>query len=73
MKFFVCSKSELCMFQILFGRGSSSAKYPFHWIRNERVVRVPQWHRIFLILYSSSPLIRSGGGDGKSGPWMVFT
>ena len=44
---------------------SSLAKYPFHWIRNKCLVGVPWWCRIFLTLYSSSPLIRSGGGDRK--------
>ena len=46
---------------------SSSAEYPFHQIRNEHLVRVPQWCRTFSTLYSSSPLIRSGGGDRKMG------
>ena len=52
---------------------SSLAEYPFHWIRNEQLVGVPQWRRIFLTSYSSSPLIRSGGGDGKLGLWIVFS
>ena len=58
---FVCFKSRSGTHE------SSSAEYPFHWIRNERLVGVPWWHRIFLISYSSSPLIRSGGGDGNWG------
>ena len=51
---------------------SSSAEYPFHWIRNEWWVRVLQWLRIFPILYSSSLSIRSGNGDGKSVLQMGF-
>ena len=52
---------------------SSSAEYPFHQIRNECLVGVLRWHRIFLTLYSSFLLIRSGGGDGKLGPWTLFS
>ena len=52
---------------------SSSAEYPFHWIRNEWLARVPWWHRIFSTSYSSSSLIRSGGGDGKLGPCTMFS
>ena len=49
------------------------AEYPFHWIRNKWLVRVPQWCRVFSTLYSSSLLIRSGGGDGKLMPWTQFS
>ena len=52
---------------------SSSAEYPFHRIRNECLVGVPRWRKIFSTSYSSSPSIRSGGGDGKLGPWTVFS
>ena len=52
---------------------SSSAEYPFHQIRNEQFVGVLRWHRIFSISYSSSPLIRSGGGEGKLVPWIMFS
>ena len=51
---------------------SSSAEYPFHRIRNDRLVGVPRWRRIFTISYSFSPLIRSGGGEGKLGLWTAF-
>ena len=50
---------------------SSSAGYPSHRIRKEQLVRIPWWHRIFSISYSSFPLIRLGGGDGKLMPWMA--
>ena len=52
---------------------SSSAKYPFHRIRKEWEDRVLWWHMIFSISYSSSPLIRSGGGTGKFRPWTSFS
>ena len=51
---------------------SSLAEYPFHQISNEPLIGVPRWHRIFLISYSSCLLIKSGGGNGKLGPWTVF-
>ena len=52
---------------------SSSVENPFHYIRKERLDGVPWWCRIFSISYSSSPLIRSGGGFGKFGPWTGFS
>ena len=65
---------DLACFKVRSGiQESSLAKYPFHRIRNECLVRVPRWCRIFSTLYSSSPLLRSGGGDGKLGPWTVFS
>ena len=67
-------RADLVFFRFRSGiQESSSAEYPFHWIRNDRLVGVPRWHRIFSTSYSSSPLIRLGGGDGKLGPWMVFS
>ena len=51
---------------------SSLAEYPFHQIRNEHLVRVPWCRKIFSISYSSSLLIRSGGGEGKFVLWMAF-
>ena len=44
---------------------SSSVKYPYHRIRKEWENGVLRWHMIFSISYSSSLLIRSGGGAGK--------
>ena len=44
---------------------SSSAEYLFHRIRKEQEDGAPWWCMIFSISYSSSPLIRSGGGAGK--------
>ena len=38
-----------------------------------QAVEVPQWCRIFLISYSSSPSIRSGGGVGKFRPYTLFS
>ena len=65
MESFVGGESGLC-FRFCSGiQESSSAEYPFHRIRNKHFVGVPRWHRIFSISYSSLPLIRSGGGDGK--------
>ena len=52
---------------------SSSAEYPFHQIRKEREDGVPWWRMFFSISYSSSPLIRSGGGAGKFRPWTSFS
>ena len=50
----------------------SLAKYSSQLIRNKWLVRVLRWCRIFLTSYSSSPLIRSGGGNGKLVPWTEF-
>ena len=47
---------------------SSLAKYPFYQIRKDCWNKVPLWGKIQLILYSSFPEIRSGGGAGKFGP-----
>ena len=52
---------------------SSLAENPFHQIRKKWFDSDPQWHRIFSISYSSSPVIRSGGGFRKFGPWMGFS
>ena len=52
---------------------SSSAEYPFHQIRYMHADGAPQWWRIFSILYSFSPSIKSGGGAGKLEPWIEFS
>ena len=52
---------------------SSSAEYPFHWIRKEQFQGVPRWRKIWSISYSSSPAIRSGGGFGKFRLCTVFS
>ena len=62
-------RADLAFFRFRSGiQESPSAEYPFHRIRNDRLVGVPWWHRIFSTSYSSCPLIRSGGGNGKLGP-----
>ena len=67
-------RADLACFRFHLGiQESSLAEYPFHHIRKDCLVRVLQWHRIFLTLYSSFLLIRSGGGDGKLVPWTVFS
>ena len=66
-------RADLACFKFYSGiQESSLTEYPFHQIRNECLVGVLRWCRIFLTSYSSSPSIRSGGGDGKLGPWTVF-
>ena len=67
-------RADLACFKSCSGtHESSSAEYPFHWIRNEREDGVLQWRMIFSISYSSSPLIRSGEGAGKFQPWTSFS
>ena len=67
-------REDLACFRFRSGtQESSSAEYPFHWIRKEREDGVLRWHMIFLISYSSSPLIRSGGGAGKFRSWILFS
>ena len=74
MELFIVIEGGLACFKFCSGtQKSSSAEYPFHQIRNIWANGVPQWHRIFLILYSSSPLIRSGGGAGKFRLCMLFS
>ena len=51
---------------------SSSAEYPFHRIRKDHWDKGPLWRKIHSISYSSSPMIRSGGGAGKFGPCTLF-
>ena len=62
----------MCFKSCLGTQESSSADYPFHQISNIWANGVPRWHKILLILYSSSPLIRSGGGAGKFGLYTLF-
>ena len=72
--FLYAVRADLAFFRFRSGiQESSLAKYPFHQIRNACLVGVLWWRRIFLTSYTSSPLIRSGGGDGKLGPWMAFS
>ena len=67
-------RADLAFFKSRSGtQESSSAEYPFHWIRKEQEDGVPRWRIIFSISYSSSPLIRSGGGAGKFLPWTSFS
>ena len=47
---------------------SSAAEYPFHLIRNMRRPGLPLCLRTASTSYSSSPSIRSGGGQRKLGP-----
>ena len=61
------ARADFACFRFRSGTQESSlAKYPFHQIRNEHLVGVSQWRRIFSTSYSSS-LIRSGGDDRKLG------
>ena len=70
---FIIIQSRLCIFEMLFwSPESSSAKYPFHWIRKDCWDREPLWHMIRSISYSSSPTMRSGGGVGKFRPCTSF-
>ena len=74
MEFLYDERADLACFKSCSGtQESSSAEYPFHRIRKEQKVRDPQCRIIFSISYSSSLLIRSGGGAGKFFPCTVFS
>ena len=52
---------------------SSLTEYPFHQIRYMHADGEPWLHKIFLILYSSSPSIKSEGRAGKFQLWTLFS
>ena len=73
MSLFIIIQSGLVFLRSCSGiQESSLAEYPFHQIRKDHWDGEPLWHKIWSILYSSSPAIRSGGEVGKFGLYTSF-